>query len=180
MNITQKQNKNQFNCIRSNSILRPQFPTIFGYQESWNNNFIMTMRSKNQIQALARSGVERDVLTSKVRERVHFWARPTMEKGSQWVGMKECRIETVAIPPIVERSSALKVSITIYKPTIFAEESETIKAEIICLLRSTNGTAQLRPLSITVKLDRINIIWFLTFLRREHFLIIFWVKVGIQ
>jgi hypothetical protein len=35
-----------------------------------------------------------------------------MEKGSQWVGMKECSSETVAIPPMVDRSSALKLSIT--------------------------------------------------------------------
>lgn len=48
-----------------------------------------------------------DVLTRRVRERVHFWARPTMEKGSQCVGMKEWRSDTVAIPPIVDRSSAL-------------------------------------------------------------------------
>ena len=50
---------------------------------------------------------ERNVLTRRVRERVHFWARPTMEKGSQCVGMKEWRSDTVAIPPIVDRSSAL-------------------------------------------------------------------------
>lgn len=52
-----------------------------------------------------------NVLTRRVRERVHFWARPTMEKGSQCVGMKEWRSDTVAIPPIVDRSSALKPSI---------------------------------------------------------------------
>lgn len=34
-----------------------------------------------------------------------------MEKGSQWVGMKECSSDTVAIPPIVDRSSALNPSI---------------------------------------------------------------------
>lgn len=53
-------------------------------------------------------------LTRRVRERVHFWARPTIEKGSQWVGIKECNNETVAIPPIVDRSSAL-----IPPPSIF-------------------------------------------------------------
>lgn len=52
-----------------------------------------------------------DILTRRVLERVHFWARPTMEKGIQCVGIKEWRRETVAIPPIVERSSALKLSI---------------------------------------------------------------------
>lgn len=51
-----------------------------------------------------------DVLTRRVLERVHFWARPTTEKGSQCVGMKECRSETVAMPPIVDRSSAVMVS----------------------------------------------------------------------
>lgn len=30
-----------------------------------------------------------------------------MEKGNQCVGMKECKSDTVAIPPIVERSSAV-------------------------------------------------------------------------
>ena len=60
--------------------------------------------------------VHRDSLTRRVRGRVHFWARPTTEKGSQWVGMKEWSSETVAIPPIVERSFALKLSISSPKP----------------------------------------------------------------
>lgn len=30
-----------------------------------------------------------------------------MEKGNQCVGMKECKSDTVAIPPMVERSSAV-------------------------------------------------------------------------
>lgn len=53
-----------------------------------------------------------DLLTKRVRESVHFCARPTIEKGSQCVGMNECKSDTVAIPPIVDRSSALKPSIT--------------------------------------------------------------------
>ncbi|EXB80091.1 hypothetical protein L484_013417 [Morus notabilis] len=54
-----------------------------------------------------------NALTKRVRERVHFWARPTMENGSQCVGMNEWRSDTVAIPPIVDRSSALRERIGI-------------------------------------------------------------------
>lgn len=41
-----------------------------------------------------------------------------MEKGSQCVGMKECKSDTVAIPPIVDRSSALKLAILSFNPQI--------------------------------------------------------------
>lgn len=30
-----------------------------------------------------------------------------MENGNQWVGMKECNSDTVAMPPIVDKSSAV-------------------------------------------------------------------------
>lgn len=48
-----------------------------------------------------------DSLTRRVRESGHRCARATMEKGSQCVGMKECSSDTVAMPPIVDASSAV-------------------------------------------------------------------------
>lgn len=42
---------------------------------------------------------------------VQFCARPTMENGSQCVGMKECKTDTVAMPPIVETSFAISAII---------------------------------------------------------------------
>lgn len=77
------------------------------------------------IAAMPRSDVEitcktaPNAVTRRVRERVHFWARPTMEKGSQWVGIKEWRRETVAIPPMVETSLAVKVSIPVGNRRIY-------------------------------------------------------------
>lgn len=58
----------------------------------------------------------RDLLTKRVRVSVHFCARPTMEKGSQCVGINECKSETVAIPPIVDRSSAPRPSMGGFLP----------------------------------------------------------------
>lgn len=67
------------------------------------------------------------ILTRRVLERVHFWARPTIEKGSQCVGMKEWRSETVAIPPIVDRSSALNfLSITLQHSINLSSQSITV------------------------------------------------------
>lgn len=68
-----------------------------------------SVKKKEKTQTRSRKTAHRwdYSLTRRVRERVHFWARPTMEKGSQWVGIKECNNETVAIPPMVDRSSAL-------------------------------------------------------------------------
>jgi len=43
-----------------------------------------------------------------------------MEKGSQWVGIKECSTDTVAIPPIVPTSLAMSAiaSAFLATPTI--------------------------------------------------------------
>lgn len=79
----------------------------------------MCVRKRNWYNVISGSdlkrkrGKEKNILTRRVRERVHFWARPTTEKGSQWVGMKEWRSETVVIPPMVGRSSAVRVFIAI-------------------------------------------------------------------
>lgn len=53
-----------------------------------------------------------------------------MEKGSQCVGMNEWRIDTVAIPPIVDRSSAVKLFIGKKKFRLFWVES--VKGKTNC------------------------------------------------
>ncbi|XP_028758073.1 F-box protein SKIP23-like [Neltuma alba] len=59
-----------------------------------------------------------DKLTSSVLERVHFRARPTMEKGSQWAGMNECRIDTLAT---VDRIGGVTIH---YSPKIMTKEGK--------------------------------------------------------
>eukprot|EP00262_Sarcandra_glabra_P012794 TRINITY_DN3376_c0_g2_i1.p1 TRINITY_DN3376_c0_g2~~TRINITY_DN3376_c0_g2_i1.p1 ORF type:complete len:115 (+),score=5.68 TRINITY_DN3376_c0_g2_i1:54-347(+) len=65
-----------------------------------------------------------NAVTRRVLESVHFCARPTIENGNQCVGMNEWRIETVAIPPIVDRSLALK-------PSIFTRRSNRKNLQIL-------------------------------------------------
>ena len=55
----------------------------------------------------------------RVLERVHFLTRPTMENGNQWVGMKEWSSDMVAIPPIIDRSSAVKPNCTLNFADLF-------------------------------------------------------------